>query len=110
YGNPEAYGLPGFEGNYHTAEFALNRRLKDKWMLLTSFEKTWANSFANPAQADTSALGTIRNATAYLWNPNARRFGRQTQTIWNYKMIGRYELPWQLAVAASFKLQSGFNW
>ena len=40
YGNPEKYGLPGFEANYHTVEFAVNRRLKDKWMLLTSFEHT----------------------------------------------------------------------
>jgi hypothetical protein len=110
YGNPADYGLPGYEGDYHTVEFALNRRLKDKWMLLTSFEHTWAKSFVSPAQADTGALGTIRHATAFLWNPNARRFGRQSQTYWNYKMIGRYELPWQLAVAASFKLQSGFNW
>ncbi|MEO8501788.1 MAG: TonB-dependent receptor, partial [Vicinamibacteria bacterium] len=110
YGNPEKYGLPGFEADYHTVEFAVNRRLKDKWMLLTSFEHTWANSFANPAQASTSALGIIRHSTTYLWNPTQRRFGRQDQTFWNFKMIGRYELPWQLALAGSFKLQSGANW
>ncbi|MBK5257506.1 MAG: hypothetical protein JJE39_15890 [Vicinamibacteria bacterium] len=110
YGNPEKYGLPGHEGDYHTVEFAVNRRMKNKWMLLTSFEHTWANSFVSPAQASTSALGTIRHSTAYLWNPNSRRFGRQDQTFWNYKLLGRYELPWSLAVAASYKLQSGFNW
>jgi len=110
YGNPEKYGLPGFEADYHTVEFAVNRRLKDKWMLLTSFEHTWSNSFVNPAQASTSALGIIRHSTAYLWNPNQRRFGRQDQTFWNFKVVGRYELPWQLAVAGSYKLQSGANW
>jgi hypothetical protein len=110
YGNPEKYGLPGFEADYHTVEFAVNRRLKDKWMLLTSFEHTWANSFVSPAQASTSALGIIRHSTSYLWNPNQRRFGRQDQTFWNFKVIGRYELPWQLALAGSYKLQSGANW
>ena len=110
YGNPEKYGLPGFEANYHTVEFAVNRRLKDKWMLLTSFEHTWSNSFVSPAQSSTSALGVIRHGTSFLWNPNQRRFGRQDQTFWNFKLIGRYELPWQLAVAGSFKLQSGYNW
>ena len=110
YGNPKAHGLPGFEGDYHTVEFAVNRRLKNKWMLLTSFEHTWANAFVSPAQSTTSALGVIRQNTSYLWNPNQRRFGRQDQTYWNAKMIGRYELPWQLALAASLKVQSGYNW
>ena len=110
FGNPKAYGLPGFEADYHTVEFAVNRRLKNKWMLLTSFEHTWANAFANPGQSTTSALGVIRHDTTYLWNPNQRRFGRQDQTYWNAKMIGRYELPWQLAVAGSVKVQSGYNY
>ena len=110
YGNPEKYGLPGFEGDYHTVEFAVNRRLKNKWMLLASFEHTWANAFVSPAQSTTSALGVIRHNTSYLWNPNQRRFGRQDQTYWNAKMIGRYEFPWQLAVAGSVKVQSGYNW
>jgi hypothetical protein len=110
FGNPKKYGLPGFEANYHTVEFAVNRRLKDKWMLLTSFEHTWSNSFVSPSQSTTSALGVIRQNTAYLWNPNQRRFGKQDQTFWNFKVIGRYELPWQLAIAGSYKLQSGYNW
>ncbi len=110
YGNPKAYGLPGNEADYHTVEFAVNRRLKNKWMLLASFENTWADAFVSPAQSSTSALGVIRHETSFLWNPNQRRFGRQSQTFWNAKLIGRYELPWQLAVAGSFKLQSGYNW
>jgi len=110
YGNPASYGLPGYSADYHSVEFAINRRLKDKWMLLTSFEHTWANSFNSPAQSSTSALGVIRHNVAYLWNPNQRRFGSESQTYWNYKLIGRYEFPWMLSVAGSFKLQSGFNW
>ena len=110
YGNPADFGLPSYDGNYHTVEFALNRRLKNKWMLLTSFEHTWASDFRSPTQASTSALGVVRQATAFLWQPNQRRFGKETTTFWNFKLLGRYELPWDLAVAASYKLQSGFQY
>jgi hypothetical protein len=109
YTNPEKVGLPGYDGDYHTVEFAINRRLKNKWMLLSSFEHTWSNSFVTTAAA-TGALVAIRHGNSYLWNPNQRRFGRQEQTFWNFKLVGRYELPWQLAVAGSYKLQSGFNY
>lgn len=110
YGNPKDFGLPSYDGSYHTVEVALNRRLKDKWMLLTSFEHTWAEDFRSPVQASTSSLGTVRQATAFLWQPNQRRFGKEQTTFWNFKLLGRYELPWQLAVAASYKLQSGFQY
>jgi len=110
YTNPGRVGLPSFDGDYHTVEFALNRRFKDKWLLLTSFEHTWADDFKNPAQASTSTLATVRQSTAFLWRPNQRRFGRQQSTFWNYKLLGRYELPWRVGVAASYKLQSGYNW
>ncbi|HEX6736939.1 MAG TPA: hypothetical protein VF310_01570, partial [Vicinamibacteria bacterium] len=110
YTNPGRVGLPSFDGDYHTVEFAINRRLKDRWLLLTSFEHTWADDFRNPAQATTSNLGTVRQATAYLWRPNQRNLGRQKSTFWNYKLLGRYEFPWGVSLAASYKLQSGFNW
>ncbi len=110
YGNPSDFGLPGFDGDYHTVEFAINRRLKDKWMLLASFEHTWANDFRSPVQASTSSLGTVRQATSFLWQPNQRQFGREDTTFWNFKILGRYELPWDLAVAGSYKLQSGFQY
>ena len=104
-------GLPSYDGNYHTVEFAVNRRLKDRWMFLTSFEHTWADAFTNPAQSTTSALGIVRQATAYLYRPNQRNFGDSQKTsYWNGKLLARYEFPWQLSVAGSFKLQSGFNW
>ena len=109
YVNPEQHGLPEYKGDYHTVEFALNRRMKDKWMLLTSFEHTWAKDFRDTASS-TSSLGVARQGTAYLWQPNRRRFGAQSTSFWNYKLLGRYEFPLGLSVAASYKLQSGFQW
>ena len=42
--------------------------------------------------------------------PNRRRLGRQETTYWNYKVLGRYVLPHDFGVSASYKLQSGYNW
>jgi hypothetical protein len=110
YTNPgRVPGVPSFDGDYHTVEFALNRRMKDKWMLLTSFEHTWADDFETTS-VSTSNLAVARQGQAFLWQPNRRRFGRMKQTYWNYKLLGRYEFPWQLAAAASFKYQSGYNY
>jgi len=103
-------GVPSFDGDYHTVEIALNRRMKGRWMLLTSFEHTWAAEFVDPAQASTTTLGIVRHAPLFLWRPNQRRLGRQRSTYWNYKLLGRYELPWRIGAAASYKLQSGYNW
>ena len=103
-------GVPCEDGNYHTVEVALNRRFKDRWLLLTSFEHTWSKDFRDPPQATTSALEALRHAERFRWNPNQRRLGPQSQTYWNFKLVGRYELPAGFALGASYKLQSGFNW
>jgi len=109
-------GLPALDGNYHTIEFALNRRFHDKWLLLTSFEHTWADDFRNTTTG-TGALDVVRQAvtgisgaTNVMSQPNRRRFGLQETTYWNYKVIGRYVFPYDIGVSGSYKLQSGYNW
>jgi hypothetical protein len=111
-------GVPEFAGDYHTIEFALNRRFDNRWLLMTSFEHTWADDFRTTG-ALTGNLDVARQATVnpfatvqrtVLWNPNRRRLGRQETTYWNYKLVGRYVFPYEIAVSSSYKLQSGFNW
>jgi hypothetical protein len=109
-------GVPALDGDYHTIEFALNRRFHEKWLLLTSFEHTWADDFRNTTTA-TGALDIVRQATTaisgandVMGQPNRRRFGRQDTTYWNYKVIGRYVFPYDVGVSGSYKLQSGYNW
>jgi hypothetical protein len=102
-------GLPAFDGNYHTIEVALNRRFHGKWLLMTSFEETWADDFRNTTTA-TGSLDVVRQSTGYLWQPNRRRLGRQQTTYWNYKVLGRYVFPFDIGVSGSYKLQSGYNW
>jgi hypothetical protein len=109
--------VPALDGDYHTVEFALNRRFHGKWLLLTSFEQTWADDFRNTSTG-TSALDVVRQGTLALTGasstvmtqPNRRRLGRQQTTFWNYKVLGRYVFPYDLGVSGSYKLQSGYNW
>jgi hypothetical protein len=109
-------GVPALDGDYHTVEFALNRRFHDKWLLLTSFEQTWADDFRNTTTG-TAALDVVRQATTgisgatdVMGQPNRRRLGRQETSYWNYKALGRYVFRYDIGVSGSYKLQSGYNW
>jgi hypothetical protein len=98
YTNPE-----GRDANFHTVELAVNRRFSGKWMLLSSFGYTWSNMLH-----DVSGYGRLGSALAY--RPARRLFGDngiETSTLWNYKIIGRYVLPWAIGVSGSWKVQSG---
>ncbi|MFN8057862.1 MAG: carboxypeptidase regulatory-like domain-containing protein [Vicinamibacterales bacterium] len=104
--NPE-----GFDSDYNTVEVALNRRFRNGWMLLTSFGHTWFKEFYNQTSS-TSATGAAGNSkvSPYDWRPNYTRFGQEPTTQWNYKLVGRYTLPWQIGFSGSYKLQSGRQW
>ena len=96
YTNPE-----GNAAHFHNVEFAVNRRFANRWMLLTSFGYTWSNMLH-----DTTGFGRF-----YSYRPVRRLFGDEngfeTSTLWNYKVIGRYVLPFDVGLSGSWKVQSG---
>jgi hypothetical protein len=96
--------------DFNTVEFAVNRRFDSKWMLLGSFGYTWLNQFHDSIQATTSAIEAAAIDKDFDWQPNYRLFGKETSTLWNYKLIGRYTLPYEIGFSASYKVQSGRNW
>jgi hypothetical protein len=90
----------GTDADFHTVELAVNRRYSGRWMFLTSFGYTWSNMLH-----DTTGFGRF-----YSFRPARRLFGDngiETSTFWNYKVIGRYSLPFDLGVSGSWKVQSG---
>jgi hypothetical protein len=97
---------PEYEADYNTFELALNRRFAGRWMALTSFGYTWQKQF-NGVTSTSSALDSIGLTKTFNWRPNQRQFGRENSTLWNYKLIARYVMPWEIGVSGSFKLQSG---
>jgi hypothetical protein len=103
--NPEDYN-----SDFNTVEFAVNRRFDGKWMLLGSFGYTWLSQFHDSIQLTTSAIEAAAIDKDYDWQPNYRLFGKETSTLWNYKLIGRYTLPFEIGFSGSYKVQSGRNW
>jgi outer membrane receptor protein involved in Fe transport len=88
------------KADFHTVELALNRRYSGRWMLLTSVGHTWSKMLH-----DTTGFGRF-----YSFRPGRRLFGDngiETSTFWNYKIIGRYALPFGTGVSGSWKVQSG---
>lgn len=101
----------GGNADFQNVEFAINRRFSGKWMLLTSFGMTW--STMAHVQTANANLGRHGNTT-FNYRPFDRMFGdehgRETSSLWNYKVIGRYVLPANIGFSGSWKVQSGFNY
>jgi hypothetical protein len=103
---------PAYNSDFQTLEFALNRRFANRWMLLTSYAYTWLNQFHSDT-TNTGALDAIQQAREYNWHPNQRIFGdegKETSTLWNYKIVGRYTMRYEIGLSGSWKVQSGRNW
>ncbi len=103
---------PENEADFHTVEFALNRRFQGRWMMLTSFGYTWLNQIHNMT-SPTGNQDAAGNRREYFYRPSQNMFGdnsRETTTTWNYKIIGRYTMPWDIGFSGSWRVQSGYQW
>ena len=97
------------DADFHTTEIALNRRFSNKWMMLTSFGHTWSTMY----HVNTAGNASRPGITTTTYRPVDRLFGDngiETSTTWNYKLIGRYVLPYDIGLSGSWKVQSGFNY
>ena len=100
---------PAYNSDFNTVEFAINRRFSGRWMLLTSFGYTWLNQF-HATTTGTGSLDALSQGKAYNWRDNQNLFGdegRETSSLWNYKVIGRYTMPFDIGFSGSWKVQSG---
>jgi hypothetical protein len=103
---------PENNADFHTVELAINRRFDRRWMLLTSFGYTWLNQI-HSVTSPTGALDSAGNRRQYSDRPSQTMFGdqgRETSTTWNYKVLGRYTMPFEVGLSASWKVQSGYQW
>jgi hypothetical protein len=97
------------DASFQNVEFAVNRRFADKWMMLSSFGYTWSTMYHVNTAGNAARPGIV--TTTY--RPVDRLFGDnglETSTLWNYKVIGRYVLPYDIGMSGSWKVQSGFNY
>ena len=86
---------PGFSNSYHNIEVAAQKRLSNKWQLVTSFLATHNDVWRNGIPQD----------------PNAANYYPKSQYWeWGFKLSGSYELPYRIQAAAVFTSQSGSVW
>jgi len=81
-------------------------------MLLTSFGYTWLNQI-HDVTSPTGATAVAGNGRDYSYRPSQVLFGdngRETSTMWNYKVTGRYLMPLDIGTSGSWRVQSGSNW
>jgi hypothetical protein len=63
---------------------------------------TWSTMVHNQNGARTFVYRPVD----LMWGDN----GRETSTLWNYKLVGRYTMPFDIGFSGSWKVQSGFNY
>jgi outer membrane receptor protein involved in Fe transport len=85
-----------YDSDYHTIEMGLNRRFANGWMVLTSFGYTWRFE----------GTEDYRPFDRFFVDEN----GQEQTTLYHYKLIGRYTLPLDIGLSASWKYQSGQQW
>jgi hypothetical protein len=70
-------------------DFTINKRMSNRWSLLSSFLYNWDHSKGAPQ------------------TPNGERFNERDQTNWAFKFFGTYQAPWGLTVNPVLRYQQG---
>jgi hypothetical protein len=111
-GSQRLFTNVGDRGNadFQNVEVAINRRFSGKWMLLGSFGMTWSTmAHVQTANGNLNRFGN----TTFPYRPADRLWGDdgvETTSLWNYKILGRYVMPFDIGFSGSWKVQSGFNY
>jgi hypothetical protein len=85
----------GYHNQYQSVEAAVQKRLSNRWQLVSSFLATHIDKWTNGIPQD----------------PNAASFHpKTTYWEWSYKISGSYQLPAQILAALMFTSQSGDVW
>ena len=81
--------------DYHTIELTLNKRMSSKWSMLTSYSATRNHRWLR------GGSGQVLNS------PNDLFFPTDETWDWQFKLIGTYELPWNVYTSAFFQHLAG---
>jgi hypothetical protein len=73
-------------------DMTVNKRMSNRWSLLSSFLYNWDHSKGAPQ------------------TPNAERFNEVDLTNWAFKFFGTYQAPWGITVNPVLRYQQGVNY
>jgi hypothetical protein len=99
--------IDGYENDFKTLEFAVNKRYSNRWSMTASFSHTWSRQFGN-LYFNNRFGTTVPNFSlfgSYPSNPNERT--QNEYTDWNAKVTGTVDAGWGLRVTPVVKMQSG---
>jgi hypothetical protein len=72
-------------------DITINKRLSNRWSLLSSFLYNWDHDKGAPQ------------------TPNGERFNETDLTNWSFKVFGTYQAPWSIAINPVLRYQQGVN-
>ncbi|MGE3274817.1 MAG: carboxypeptidase regulatory-like domain-containing protein [Vicinamibacterales bacterium] len=102
---PDSVG--GGDYNYDTVSFGFNKRFPGGLFLQSSFDYQWRDELRQN-NASTSPLNSDPLGINYFQNVNPDVSNRQSSTNWQARLLGRYEFPHEIGVAANLRAQSGW--
>jgi carboxypeptidase family protein len=72
-------------------DLTINKRMSNRWSLLSSFLYNWAHDVRGPE------------------NPNDERFKEHNVTNWAFKLFGTVQAPWEITLNPVMRYQAGEN-
>jgi hypothetical protein len=72
-------------------DVTVNKRMSNRWSLLSSFLYNWDHDRDSPQ------------------NPNEERFSENDLTRWSFKLFGTYQAPWSININPVLRYQQGVN-
>ncbi|MFN7976653.1 MAG: carboxypeptidase regulatory-like domain-containing protein [Vicinamibacterales bacterium] len=102
YGN-----YPDANFHYDTVEVAYTKRIHN-FFVQTSADYQKRDDLRDASGVTTSPLSADPIPINFYFTPNPAAPNRQKTTVWHYQFLGRYTFPYEIGVAANWRLQSGF--
>jgi hypothetical protein len=104
----------GFDDdNYDTFQVAFQRRFTEDFFVQTSFDYQLRDERRRASSASTSPLSAdpiIAGQDGFFQNHNPSVDNLQSNSNWNFRLLGRYVLPKEVAFSANLRVQSGWPW
>jgi hypothetical protein len=98
------------DDNYDTFQVAFQRRFTQDFFVQTSFDYQVRDERRRASGASTSPLTADPLSNLFWQNHNPSVDNIQSNSNWNFRLLGRYVLPHEVAVSANLRMQSGWPW
>jgi hypothetical protein len=103
---PAGYG----DDDYDTFQMAFQRRFNADFFVQTSFDYQLRDERRRASGASGSPLVADPLSVFFWQNHNPSVDNIQSNSNWNFRLLGRYVLPKEVAFSANLRVQSGWPW